>query len=724
MSEEQEHILDRWRDTLEDDEISEEDEVRQRIADSGTAGAACSAAERARWRRQAEKDGLPVRVGKYAVVRLLGTGTFGTVLEVCDAACRPWALKLVYDRWSAQAGESRVRLGEAAAGLYVDHPNVLRVHDTFRVRLPKWRSLKLLAADRYPSEEAMPWLALLLPLAQRALGDDMANWAAARLSPAALVYRRYRLAAAAEVWCGLSAMHAAGLLHLDIKAANVLLGADGRWKLADPGLATSIGDAATYRDSAGMFSPRLRPPNVFCGDRALSVRDDWYAYGVLFAQVMFDLVLFTAKTLVAGCDPGNPAARCAERVSLSAAFRRRLRTAATTPQGAQRWDLDAAARCSVALAAESKGPAGEQTEDVQEEDDGEEDEGREAAASVVTAKKRAERGGWPELRERVLRLTRWNAEKLQWWRDTYWGSAFFDAAMRFLLGLLAADPAERSAAGAREVFRHKRCAAPVERARIRMPAPGASQFEAARFAMLTANTRAVADALWVQVATRAPQLLRAHPTEVALRGREDAQRARDAHMRDAVASLAAKQQAERNEVLDALRAHKDAAPQRTITPLERRVADAFPRQSLWTGVFERAGMVPADAAPDPADAAPPPPLRFPGEDSDIDDSESGDSVPDVPTPGAYGADPDIWMPLSASSRGRPPGLSSTRDTLTDAESSSDSLERGPRTPTSAAKTRKETARAPPVGAAAHERSRSSGGTSDSPNLRRSARYRA
>ena len=86
----------------------------------------------------------------------------------------------------------------------------------------------------------------------------------------------------AEICKAISAVHAAGLLHRDIKAQNVMLADDGRVVLMDFGAGREFDDGAAT-DLAG--TPLYLAPEVFRGQRA-TAQSDIYSLGVLLFHLV------------------------------------------------------------------------------------------------------------------------------------------------------------------------------------------------------------------------------------------------------------------------------------------------------------------------------------------------------------------------------------------------------------------------------------------------------
>jgi eukaryotic-like serine/threonine-protein kinase len=157
---------------------------------------------------------LPARIERFVVLRRLGVGGMGVVLAAYDPDLdRKVALKLLKPElrlYSGSSGEARL-VREAQAMARLSHPNVLPVYDvgTF---------------------EGQVFLAIEL-----VEGETLAAWLAR--SPRTWREIRSMFLAAGE---GLAAAHAAGILHRDFKPANVLVGTDGRVRVADFGIARPL----------------------------------------------------------------------------------------------------------------------------------------------------------------------------------------------------------------------------------------------------------------------------------------------------------------------------------------------------------------------------------------------------------------------------------------------------------------------------------------------------
>ncbi|HYE94798.1 MAG TPA: serine/threonine-protein kinase [Rubricoccaceae bacterium] len=150
--------------------------------------------------------------------------------------------------------------GEARALGEVQHPNVVEVFEAGR-------------ADGRPYyvAEFVEGLSLAALLADGPLPPALAAYVAA------------------EAARGLAAAHARGLLHRDLKPANVLVGHDGRVKLADFGLATRV--AADGGDGAPAAIPDVRgtlgylAPETVRGEAA-GPAADLFALGATLAEAL------------------------------------------------------------------------------------------------------------------------------------------------------------------------------------------------------------------------------------------------------------------------------------------------------------------------------------------------------------------------------------------------------------------------------------------------------
>jgi tetratricopeptide (TPR) repeat protein len=215
-----------------------------------------------------------MRIGAFEVAGPIGRGGMATVWAAVHAPTgAPVALKVLRPGHGDPLVEAR-----AVAALH--HPNVVRVVDYGRLPVPLGQA-----------DAGAPYLVM-----------ERAEATLARRAPIDWVGVRDALT---HVLRGLAHAHVRGIVHNDVKPANVLWVRDaeaGRWKIADFGLAVSLETRAVR--AAG--TPDYMAPEQFRGDRsAMGPWTDLFAVGCL------------AVTLTTGAPPpsrsGSPDAEAPRR---------------------------------------------------------------------------------------------------------------------------------------------------------------------------------------------------------------------------------------------------------------------------------------------------------------------------------------------------------------------------------------------------------------------------
>ena len=205
-----------------------------------------------------DDDRMLGRLGTYEVVGVVGWGGMGVVLKALDPALNRYVAIKVLAPHLGNSGAARKRFSrEAQAAAAVVHDNVMEIYGV--------------ADTAGLSYLVMPYVRG--PSLQRRLDDD---------GPLGLVeVLRIGMQAAA----GLAAAHSQGLVHRDVKPANILL-ADGveRVKLTDFGLARAADDASLTRTGIIAGTPQYMSPEQARGE-SVDQRSDLFSLGsVLYAM--------------------------------------------------------------------------------------------------------------------------------------------------------------------------------------------------------------------------------------------------------------------------------------------------------------------------------------------------------------------------------------------------------------------------------------------------------
>ncbi len=213
---------------------------------------------------------LPRQIGKYRIDGLIGEGAMGVVYRGHDPDIdRVVAIKTVHahllSRTERAAWLERFAREAKAAGRCL-HPNLVTVFDYLEVDETPYLVMEFIACETLAQRMDRP---PLLPLER--------------------VVEVMR-----QMLDGLAAIHDAGIVHRDVKPANVLLLGDHRIKIADFGVARVEALGATHGGMIG--TPAYMAPEQFLGG-VIDPRTDLFAAGVIFFELLCGQKPFPAQAL-------------------------------------------------------------------------------------------------------------------------------------------------------------------------------------------------------------------------------------------------------------------------------------------------------------------------------------------------------------------------------------------------------------------------------------------
>jgi serine/threonine-protein kinase len=222
-----------------------------------------------------EPDASPGRIGRfgrYEVLEVLGRGGMGVVLKTFDPGLhRVAAIKVLSPRLATSASARRRFDREARAAASVAHEHVVTIH----------------AVDEV---DGLPYLVMQY-VAGRSLQQRIDRDGPLELE----AILRIGMQAAA----GLAAAHAQGLVHRDVKPANILLeNGIERVKLTDFGLARAVDDASLTQSGVVAGTPQYMAPEQARGE-SVDHRADLFSLGSVLYAMCTGRSPFRAETTVA-----------------------------------------------------------------------------------------------------------------------------------------------------------------------------------------------------------------------------------------------------------------------------------------------------------------------------------------------------------------------------------------------------------------------------------------
>jgi serine/threonine protein kinase len=206
-------------------------------------------------------------IASYRLVRRIGRGSMGTVYEAFDPSGQRLAVKVLAGELAGDAELVERFRREAMAAANLPHPNITRVVDFGEEGERLYMAMELL--------DGLDLKVVIERGSQGPLGT--------------------RLWIMLQVAAGMAAVHAAGLVHRDLKPGNIHVTPQGVAKIMDFGL-VRLTDSNMTRTGMVMGSPAYMAPEQLRGDRA-DARCDVFALGAVFYELLSGRRAFPGKQI-------------------------------------------------------------------------------------------------------------------------------------------------------------------------------------------------------------------------------------------------------------------------------------------------------------------------------------------------------------------------------------------------------------------------------------------
>ncbi len=210
--------------------------------------------------------------GRYQIEDLLGQGGMSAVYKATDPNLRRVvAVKIIHPHLSGDPEFVRRFEEEAAAVAQLRHPNIIQVHD-----FSHDDGTYFIVFEFVPGESLQEWLKRLAASSRQMDYKEAAS-------------------IAADLADALHYAHEKGLVHRDVKPANVIINVQDQPILMDFGIAKIVGGSQHTATGAVLGTARYMSPEQIQGQR-VDARTDIYALGVMLFEMVSGRAPFEAES--------------------------------------------------------------------------------------------------------------------------------------------------------------------------------------------------------------------------------------------------------------------------------------------------------------------------------------------------------------------------------------------------------------------------------------------